>query len=232
MPVNYGSDAENNLTGELGRHLARGLYAALTTGDMVRYVNASGQYRTFTVVTDGPGVRWTENGETATFVVTPGMPLWVYRATGTAAPRATAVFAGRSFLTSQAASFTFDSGSLGGWKAFGWPLASPRSVKSADLGTSQLGFETVGTGGRVSTTDASLLGDEIWVWKDNTWKANYSLLSGYTEASGLNKRWWDNNRRRLADFSLEPGMAYYYRHRLNGFGGGTQVFNWTPQPPP
>jgi hypothetical protein len=106
-------------------------------------------------------------------------------------------------------------------------LPEPRSHSSGDASTDQLGFYSAGgTGGRVSTTNETLLGDELWVWKDNTWQGFYSLLGNI--GAPWDGRWWDNNRRRYADITLEPGMAFYYRSRTNW--GGTN-FTWTPENP-
>lgn len=224
VPVNYGSDSENNFAGELGQHLARGLYATGSTGDVVRFWNTSGQWVTCTVVTNGAGQPvWYTANSPANIRVTPGMAMWVHRSAD-AAPRPNTVFVGRSFLESQTVSFAFKTNA---WTAFGWPLGQKRSHSSSDPGTTQLGFEGLGSGGRVSTTNTALLGDEIWVWKDNTWKGFYSLLDNI--GSEWNGRWWDNNRRQLADFSLEPGMGYFYRHRTNQWGGSN--FEWQPELP-
>jgi hypothetical protein len=47
--------------------------------------------------------------------------------------------------------------------------------------------------------------------------------------TALDGRWWDSvHAGGLANFSLEPGRAYYYRRTMN-FGGTN--FNWRPHVP-
>lgn len=225
VPVRYGG-TNDNLQGTLGRQLARGLYRTLNTGDVVRFWTDDGVWVSCLLTTNASGgIQWTTNGCPTDIDVTPGMAMWVYRS-GHAAARDDAVFAGKSFTSGDVAAFNFKT-NAGGWTAFGWPLPQPRRQRSDVATADQLGFVGAGgTGGRVSTTNAVQFGDELWVWKNNTWQGFYSLLD--EAGASWDGRWWDNYNRRPADIVLEPGAAYYYRNRINS-GGDT--FTWTPEVP-
>ena len=92
----------------------------------------------------------------------------------------------------------------------------------------QLGFVAAGaTGGKTDDVNRpDERGDHIWVWKNNTWYQDCWLV-GQLGAS-WDDRWWDTGTRDFADFDLEIGQGYYYRHPTNY---GAANFNWTPSLP-
>jgi len=95
--------------------------------------------------------------------------------------------------------------------------------------TNQLGFELVGSSG--STADPAFPernGDQIWEWKNNTWKTYYWLIGHL--GTNWDGRWWDENASTFANFQLEAGRGYYYYHPTNQWGGTN--FVWTPQAVP
>ena len=238
-PVNMpGGTNENNLNSRLGQQLARGLHADTTTAnaDKMRYMDNDGNWQEYFLMTNAGGgsVYWYDEGlgETANVPVSVGMPLWIVRGSGSA-PRANTVFAGKSFLESEALNFNFVT-NRGGWVAFGWPLARERSASSTNTSQNQLGFYDRGVGGTSSDQgDEDEYGDQIWVWDYAsgsgiyTWKEKYWLVDGF--GAPWDGRWWDSwHAGGFADITFEPGMAYYYRHSTNS--GGTN-FVWKPEIP-
>jgi hypothetical protein len=120
----------------------------------------------------------------------------------------------------------------GEWRIFSWPLPIPTNHVNEGISTAinQLGFAALGVGGITSDESRPTeLGDQIWVWEDNTWKDRYWLMDSDdpTHDATYNNRWWDSKRGRFADFQLEAGKAYFYRHVTNWHGGTN--FTWTPQ---
>jgi len=239
VPVNMpGGTNENNLNSRLGDQLARGLHADTTTAnaDKMRYMDSDGNWQEYFLLTNAAGgsVYWYDDGSgtTADVPVTVGMPFWLVRGSGSA-PRANTVFAGRSFLESEAANFNFVT-NRGGWTAFGWPLARERTHSSTNTSQNQLGFYDRGVGGTSSTQgDEEEFGDQIWVWDYAsgsgvyTWKEKYWLVDNL--GGQWDGRWWDSwHAGGFADITFEPGMAYYYRHSTNS--GGTN-FLWAPEVP-
>ena len=238
VPVDYGSTAANNLNSTLGQQMARGLYAGTTpsNADKLRRWDASGtwqEYYLFTNPVTG-GSYWSADlggATTANVTVAAGTAFWVVRGAGAAA-RGNTVFAGRSFTSSSVADTTFTT-SHGGWTMFGWTLPQPGRHRNLGAATpaNQLGFSTLGTGGRDPVSYPGYEGDRIYVWESNTWKHWYWLV-GNTGAS-YDGRWWDNNYSgtstwHFADFSLEVGKAYYYWHPGNN---GATNFVWHPAVP-
>jgi len=239
VPVNMpGGSGENNLNSRLGTQLARGLHADTTTAnaDKIHYMDGSGSWHEYFLITNAGGgsVYWydEDSGTAADVPVSVGMAFWVVRGSGSA-PRGNAVFAGKSFLESEAANFNFIT-NRGGWTAFGWPLAGERSASSTNTSQNQLGFYDRGVGGTSSSQgDEDEFGDQIWVWDYApgsgvyTWKEKYWLVHGF--GAPWDGRWWDSwHAGGYADITFEPGKAYYYRHSTNS--GGTN-FLWMPEVP-
>jgi hypothetical protein len=231
VPVDMPDAADENLNAAAGRQLARGLHAGKTTGDAdaLRYLSGDGAWKECFLLTNAAGqAYWYDEdmSATANVPVTAGMAFWLVRGTGAAA-RTNAVFAGKSFSEGAVADFAFKT-NYGGWTAFGWPLARERSHRSGVSAPNQLGFYAVGEGGRTSDPKRpNELGDQIWTWENNTWRHVYWLIGN--SGTALDGRWWDSvHAGGLANFSLEPGRAYYYRRTMN-FGGTN--FNWRPHVP-
>jgi hypothetical protein len=228
VPVDYSSSSENNLNSSLGRQLARGLHADTTTNaaDVLRFLSGTGTWEEFYLFTNASGMYWYDPDTltTADVQVTAGQALWIKRGSGSVI-RPNAVFAAGSFSDLTVTNFTFNT-NYGGWTMFGWPLGETRGHSSTNAATDQLGFYSLGVGGHFNPSRTNEIGDQIWVWKDNTWKNFYMLLDNI--GPGWNGRWYNYNKQKLADFQFEPGGGYYYRHSTNS--GGTN-FTWTPEIP-
>jgi len=240
VPVDYGSPELNNLNSALGVQLARGLHAgAGADGDAIRYLSPSNTWEEYYLVTNALGGRYWWDAGTATTADVPftaGMAVWVVKGTNSTT-YANTVFGGLSWTEQSVTSFTFEAAAAytgcTAWTAFGWPLPAPRYHHNTEgtgkysTPTNQLGFAAVGTGGTTADPGReSVWGDQLWVWRENTWRAFYWLVGNV--GTNWNDRWWDNHTRDFADFSLQIGEAYYYRHSTN-WGGST--FIWTPEVP-
>ena len=242
VPVDYGNASANNLNATLGRQLMRGLSPGgdTNTADRIEFFSESGDWydkgswqKYYLFSNETYGVFWSDGGPSpANVTIKAGQGIWVIRGSGSAV-RPNAVFGGRSFTESTVGDLTFGVGT-DQWTMFGWPLARSRHHgRTAENGTqppptNQLGFATSGTGG--TTTDPrvqSEWGDRIWVWENNEWSRFYWLVDHV--GAGWDGRWWDNRTRDFADFTLEPGVGYYYRHVTNMWGGAE--FQWTPEAP-
>ncbi|MCX7590856.1 MAG: hypothetical protein N2255_04425, partial [Kiritimatiellae bacterium] len=232
VPVKYGRPEESNLSSSLGQQLARGLYAGRSSsdGDRIQFIDGEGRWQEYVLVTNtlSGGVYWYDEitGKVADVPIWPGMALWVVRGTNRA-PQSLAVFAGRSWSCEDLIPYAFTT-NHGGWTMFGWPLAREGRHRSDDPTPNQLGFYAVGRGGKTSDPRRPQeLGDQIWVWEENTWKRFYWLMDGI--GPGFDGRWWDDFKLtspRFADITLEPGRAYYYFHPPNR---GATNFTWKPQ---
>jgi len=233
VPVNMPGGGENNLDSRVGDQLARGLHPATITAnaDKLRRVDAGGAWKEYFLITNSTTgeVYWydEDTGTNADLTVTPGMVFWVVRGSGSAL-RDNTVFAGKSFLESEAVNFNFNT-NYGGWTMFGWPLARKRSHSSGNSSPNQLGFYAAGIGGTTGQDEfPNQQGDEIWIWEDNTWKYTHWLIGN--SGQPLDGRWWNTKQGLgLVDFHLEPGEAFYYRHRVNQWGGTN--FTWQPENP-
>ena len=235
LPVDLLDPGEENLKGEAGAQLARGLYAgtAATTNeaDRLEYWTSAKQWKILYLITNAAtsSVYWWDpsTGTTADVPVTVGMPLWLVRGSKTA-PRSNAVFGGMAFKDSAASSFNLTTNDTP-WNLFGWPLPQKRWHRSSVATPNQLGFYAIGTGGKSSQPAFEhQWGDQIWVWKDNGFKYYWLIGQFGTSQDG---RWWDDLKAgypKYADFALEPGMAYYYYHTTNW---SSTNFTWTPQSP-
>ena len=86
--------------------------------------------------------------------------------------------------------------------------------------------------GRTIEYDAphSNKGDRIYLWEDNTFKDAFWLKDGVTNTH--DGRWFSQKTGQIADFALEAGKAYFYRHHFatNGPVTGTN-FVWQPVKP-
>lgn len=234
VPVDIGSNEANNISGRLGAHLARGLYAApegqYLQGDRLDYMLPDKSLKPLYLVSNATGnVFWYDDDANAPadLQVTPGRGFWIVRGSAPA-PRTNMVVSGRSYLNSTVVplSITLENG---GWNLIGWPLARPRGQMNLGTNTppSPFGFEASASGGTADSvnTPAYLRGDKIWVWGDNEWETRYWLMDNINPTRNL--RWWSNRDNDYADFQMEPGKAYYYLHVTNQWGGAN--FNWTPQ---
>jgi len=234
VPVDLGTN--NNLNSTLGQQLARGLHGDNTpsSADWLKRLTDSGAWKEYYLATNASGdVLWWDEDEAAEadLEVTPGMAFWVERRSGSAV-RTNTVFAGKSFEDGDMVDMTFNT-NYSGWKMFGWPLKQARSHSSSDASTNQLGFADIGSGGTRSTGADNEKGDEIWIWLPNgaggagDWRRGIWLIGN--KGQDGDGRWWDTHAADYADFSLEPGIGYYYRHRVNQWGGTN--FNWRPETP-
>ena len=233
VPVDLG--ASNNLNSTLGQQLARGLYAGTddTDSDLLYYRQADNTWKQFYLKNVSGKPVWTEVGGStpADFTVTAGMGFWVVRQGSGARTRTNCVFVGKSF-TNAPAQTVYVNNAVDGWRwnVIGWPYATPKH-HSATGGADQLGFVSAGGyGGAKGNSNASHddQGDQIWQYENNTFLRGKWLMDNIDAAH--NGRWalYDSNRE-IADFELEPGKAYFYRHHVatNGTTTGIQ-FNWTP----
>jgi len=242
VPVDYGSAAGNNLNSTLGRHLMRGLSAGgeTNTADRIEFFTESGDWyekgswqKYYLFTNDSGQAFWSDGGPSeADATIKAGQAIWVIRGAGPSA-RGNSVFGGRSFTEHSVEDLTFGVGN-DEWTMFGWPLPRSRGHSRTAAGggqpppANQLGFAASGTGG--TTTDPGVKdewGDRIWVWENNEWSRFYWLMDHV--GADWDGRWWDNRTRDFADFSLEPGVGYYYRHVTNKWGGSE--FQWTPETP-
>lgn len=235
VPVDY-SGAGNNLNSVLGDHLALGLHADANpaNADKIRHLDAaSGLWIEYYLDVDG----WHTNAAgfgAADVTVTPGMGFQVSHVSG-ARSRTNAVFVGRSWTESVLTNTLFYGKNVtySGWNMFGWPLATTRSHLRNKSNSNQLGFWSAGAngGGSGDLYDPSSLGDQIWLWRDGAWRYIWLIdvgTHGVDDVSGWDARWWDEYASDFANFTLEPGKAYYYYHTTN-FGGTN--FWWKPDVP-
>jgi hypothetical protein len=221
VPVDYGNTNLANLNSTLGQQLGRGLYNGGSSGtsaaDYVQYIDTSGNWQKYYWTTNAAGSNIWWNGATTNLQVTPGMAFWVVRGNNAAIARSNAVFTGRTFQTQSVTNFVFKT-NYTGWTMFGWPLASNKVNNGGTTSASnQLGFETVGLGG--TSTDPNKTnkwGDQIWVWKNNTWREYWLMDDHLTSGASTNDhKWKDPITGKFGNFALEPGMGYYYWHASN-----------------
>lgn len=228
-PVDSSGDGSNNLNSAAGRQLARGLYAAPAEqwqqGDVLQREKEDGSWRKYYLYTNSEGqIFWWDEAEAenADTEVHPGMAFWILRGTN-AAIRDNAVYAGKTYTEDTVTNFVFST-NYGGWAMFGWPLPKERTHSSSDPQSNQLGFYSVGTGGKTSNPlRDDETGDQIWVWESDSWRRYWLVDNVGPQWDG---RWWDDRSGDFADFSLQPGQAYYYRNSTNY--GGTN-FSWRPE---
>ena len=234
VPVDCSGTNVNNLNTLLGQQLGRGLYASNTntSGDRLRYLKDDGSWAEYYLATnaDNTAFWWDSVTKTAADVnVTAGMAFWLVSGENPGSFRSNAVFAGKSFTTNNVVPFTVRTNR---WNMFGWPLPRPKSLVNTEATgmyttpSNQLGFEMFANAGTTAEpTMTNSVGDQIWVWRNNTW-VNWCWLVGHL-GTNWDGRWWDENTSTFASFRFEPGMGYYYYHPTNQWGGTN--FVWTPR---
>lgn len=230
VPVDLGD--QNTLHGELGRQLGRGLRAGTMAGegaDHIEILDADGTWKHYHWI-EGPDYKawWDlESTTLAKAVIEPGAAFWIECDEGEGR-KGHGVFYGRTL--SGDLPVRFKANETEG-TPFGITVSRPLYHRNTETSRkystlpNQLGFAVLGSGGKTSDhrkKDES--GDQIWVWRNNEWQGYYWLMDHVGPA--WNGRWWDNRTRDFADFALEPGMGYYYRHRVNRWGG--EDFVWQP----
>ncbi|MBN2302335.1 MAG: hypothetical protein JXN60_07470 [Lentisphaerae bacterium] len=244
VPVDLGTN--NNLNSTLGKQIAHGLSAGFNTNDSdcIYYRTTNNQWAFFHWVTNALGETnwWDFEADTkADLEITAGMGLWIVKGPSTNRPMQNCVFTGRSFVNAPAILFRTNNVTPDGWTwtAFGWPFAKSKCHCNYGTGatpSNQLGFAEIGYGGLTYdyTRPHADRGDQIWVWENNTFKNVYWLIGRKTDATAqdYNGRWWNNRTGTFAEFSLDPGKAYFYRHHVNtnGIPSGTN-FWWQPVSP-
>jgi hypothetical protein len=231
-PVRYQPAVENNLNGMLGQHLARGLYASNDTNEADRIRMLDGTWSTYYLATNTDDtVYWwnPSSGTTADVQIVDGTGMWIERSSN-AASTTNAVFMGITRTEDEVTDINFTADS---WRIFSWALPIPKQHVNAGAATetNQLGLALIGRGGTsLNPSFPEKHGDQIWVWEDNTWKHRYWLIDNDeidAESMKWNHRWWDPNTGDFADFQLEAGKAYYYKHVTNQWGGVN--FTWSPE---
>ena len=235
VPVEHYAASQRNLNSALGRQLARGLHADTSTNaaDEIRYFDTNGVWYLYHLFSDSDLGYWSDDlGATTSDVpVFPGMAMWVKRRGGSVI-RGNNVFGGRLFTDSTATNFFFGIGN-DEFTMFGWPLPEPRRHirNGTATATNQLGFAAHGSGGTANHFDPeNRRGDRIWVWQNNEWFTFYELMDNV--GADWDGKWWHRHNPGgpdYADFSLEPGRGYYYRHVTNIWGG--VEFEWAPESP-
>jgi len=238
LPVDFGD--ENTLDGKLGSQLARGLCAggATNEADSIILLTKDKSWKQYFLVKDkkGRAYWWDPDTKRGTKLkhkqavrIEPGTPFWLVCGPGERTDGGRCVFTGRSFQNAPSVDISVGNG---GWNTFGWVCSRSlrhRNTESAvrySTPANQLGLAAIGVGGRTSDQGRPHeTGDQIWVWEDDTWKHIYWLI-GAPDAR-WNGKWWNSHEGDFADFKLEPGRGYYYRHSTNY--GGTN-FTWHPKP--
>lgn len=215
---------ENNLNAELGRQLAVGLTAGqefVDCFDRVYVPNPDNTWKEclLVVLPDGSTNWWDMGLDTnADVAIGPTAAFWVKRCSPTAQAART-VWTGQSYASAPAIPLT------NGWTLFSWPLGTPGHHHNLGAATppDQLGFLAAGAKGGKSGTYGVADGDELWVWSGLRWNQYWLIAIGNTNYDG---RWWDSTLNQFAEFSLETGKGYFYRHR------GTNGIVWTPHEAP
>lgn len=221
VPVDFG--ASNSLNSTLGDHLARGLSTNGTS--IINYRMTNLVWKTYYLTNSGGQAVWYDDDipGVATSSITAPMGFWLERGSGPYFGRTNAVFVGPSFTSSPSLQVATNYAASGWtWTLFGWPYSTPRAHNSGTA-SNALGFAAGGYGGTSALIQAphELMGDQIWIWSNNRFTGYYWLKP--------NGRWWDNRTANYANFSLQSGEAYFYRHHVatNGATTGTN-FLWQP----
>ena len=84
-----------------------------------------------------------------------------------------------------------------------------------------MGFSAVGYGGKTIDYDRPHedKGDQIWIYENNSYRDGFWLMNGIN--ADHNGRWWSDRTQSFADFQLEAGKAYFYRHHVATTGTTT-----------
>lgn len=236
VPVDY-VDGSNTLNSTLGEQIARGLTAGDIhndpDADQIQFDDGSGM-STYTLVTnESGGVEWWNGDGASSRTVVPGEGFWVYR-TNSVAVRTNMVFVGLTRTGNVSLITITTNDASAGWDAqiIGWPYST--AVSTSGETTDPFGFISGGAYGGRQDDSGSLTnrGDQIWYWNDGWY---YIWLIDDGTGGAPDDTWWDPNAGPFganADFSLEPGKAYYYRHRVATEGAATGTnFNWQPALP-
>jgi hypothetical protein len=220
VPVDLAPD--NTFDGELGRQLAAFLTAAARSEDCSdqAYVVQNGAWREFSLTALPGATNWWDFARdgVADVAVNATAAFWVKRRCPAALPAAI-TWTGRAYTNAPAIHY---SNTDNGWSLFSWPLPTPGRHRNLGQATprDQLGFEAAGAKGGKTGAAGKADGDELWIWTGTEWRHFWLIGIGNANYDG---RWWDDSTGRFADFELQPGSGYYYRHRGSGF-------NWTPHP--
>jgi len=234
LPVDLGSGS--SLHGELGRQLGHGLHAGKIGGegaDHIKVMTAEGKWKHYHLIA-GPDYRawWDLESQTlAKAIIMPGVAFWIERGDGVPQSMQHGIFCGRTLPGTSPVLFKAEATE---GTPFGIttsrPLLHRNTEAEAKYSTpaNQLGFAALGSGGKTSDhRKKDEGGDQIWVWRNNEWQGYYWLMNHV--GPKWDGRWWDNKTRDFADFALEPGVGYYYRRRVDRWGG--EDFAWRPPSP-
>lgn len=242
VPVEFGG--EGTLAGALGEQAAVGLHPGSTTNDAdsLELFTPQGTWQPVYLLAGPPPAAATKapdgevsapatsvpfwwdpaTGLPAVRAIAPGEAFWVVRGSGDRYRTSRGVWSGPCYTAAHGIPIRL---SASGGTPFGLPLSRPL-VHRAGQAPDALGFIAAGgSGGTTSDpTRADEGGDQIWAWSNNEWQGHYWLMDHIRpDRDGF---WWDDRTREIADFVLQPGVGYYYRHRPNRWGG--KDFTWTP----
>jgi hypothetical protein len=224
IPLDYGVD--NTLNSVLGAQLAWGMHAGsgTTDADMLQVLTPDKVWKEIYLLTNATGraLWWDiDLGAESDLRIEPGSGFWVVRKTAPAQSGTCGVLVSACY---KAPPQFLVSVSNDGWNVIGppahWEMRHRNTEVAEKYSTppNQLGFAGSGSSGTTADIRSpNQLGDQIWVWENNQWKGYYWLMGNL--GPKWDGRWWDRVRNDFADFSLEPGKAFYYRHRVNQWGG-------------
>ncbi len=232
LPVDYGSETDNNLTGKMGRDLARGL----STGDVIRIMTGA-MFSSYWLASTNP-VCWNigtgpdDNFGTAPATpLTPGQGVEVTRA-GATAGRSNAVFLARAVSEVNQNIPTYalaGAGGNSGFSLFGWPLGESVQIAGDNLGLVAAGAAP----GTIPATDPSgtnRWGDRILLWSNDTWVGRYFLR--FSTVPAYSNVWWDYAVNQPASFTMTPGEGYMYWHTTgNIYRITSSTIYWKPTMP-
>lgn len=221
------------LQGPFGKQLMYGLAAGTSTNDAdrVAVMNADGEWVSAYLVKAADGEAQWRDADLKTpssLEMQAGRAFWIHRKSGDPYMTSKGIFAGPLPTQPVAVHFTSAARGITPFGVYGpEPKRHSNTEKAVRYSTAanQLGFATLGSGG--STADIRRdgeLGDQIWVWGGDGWAKRYWLMGHLGDK--WDGKWWDPQANDFADFSLEPGVGYYYVHRTNNWGGTD--FDWAP----
>ena len=208
-PVNLGPIG-NNLSNTLGRQLADGLSANANQAAADKLYIWNGSWTTYSLLKTGGGANtnWYDDSfALANRVITTGDVFWVRRAGGVQ-QSSKSVFFGEVYPAARTMTLA------NGWSTFGWSYGTQKRQDASGSPVDAFGFVAAGaTGGSKAG-----VGDEIWLFVNGGWRQLW-LIAGV--GGGADGKWWDENSHSYADFTLTPGVGYWYRNRGS-------AFSWTP----
>lgn len=220
IPVSLGTDPEDkNLAGRLGQQLGFGLHGGSTpaTSDRAEIRTADGQnwLHVYWMTTNGGlDYFWSVDGtgtRVSDMYLQPGTPIWLCRSNSMAATRTNTVFLGQLYSNAPSIGFT-----KGAFTMFGWPLPDTTRQRNqgASTPTNAMGFVDA-VGGTQPLMTNGLSGSQLYIWTGSSWKYYWLYDNHSTNASNLNRRWWDPISNTYANISLEPGQAFYFYNSSN-----------------